>query len=109
MRGPQLSTAFEPPSDEVEQGLARIWQELLGIEQVGRADDFFELGGHSLLAVQVVSRVEQAFAVRISLRNIFEARSVAELADRIKTLVWMAQGEQPPVDGDVQDREEIEI
>jgi acyl transferase domain-containing protein len=106
---PALSTAFEPPADEVELGLARIWQELLGIEQVGRLDDFFELGGHSLLAVQVVSRVEQAFSVQISLRNIFEARSVAELADRIKTLVWMTQGGQPAAEGDVEDREEIEI
>ena len=92
----------------LEQSLARIWQQLLGIDQVGRRDDFFELGGHSLLAVQVVSRVEQQCEVQIGLRDIFEARTVAELADRIKTLKWLVPGENP-IDEDVEEREEIEI
>ncbi|HEX4912514.1 MAG TPA: phosphopantetheine-binding protein, partial [Vicinamibacterales bacterium] len=104
---PELATAFEAPVDEVEQTLARIWQELLGIDQVGRRDDFFDLGGHSLLAVQVVSRVEQACAVQVSLRDIFEARTVAELADRIKTMKWLMPGESSL--DDVEEREEIEI
>jgi NAD(P)-dependent dehydrogenase (short-subunit alcohol dehydrogenase family)/acyl carrier protein len=104
---PEMAAAYEAPADDVEQSLARIWQELLGIDQVGRLDDFFELGGHSLLAVQVVSRVEQACAVQVSLRDIFEARTVAELADRIKTMKWLIPGESQ--DADVEEREEIEI
>jgi NAD(P)-dependent dehydrogenase (short-subunit alcohol dehydrogenase family)/acyl carrier protein len=103
---PELETEYVGPQDEVEETLARIWQELLGIERIGRLDDFFELGGHSLLAVQVVSRIDQAFHVDLSLRNVFEARTVAQLADHIKTLVWITQGEtgQPGAE-----REEIEI
>ena len=79
---------------------------MLGIERVGRLDDFFELGGHSLLAVQVVSRLDQALNVELTLRNLFEARTVSALAEHIKTLVWIAQGEGDPSDGN---REEIEI
>ena len=48
-----LATAYEPPRDELEERLAAIWQELFGIEPIGRDDNFLELGGHSLLAIQV--------------------------------------------------------
>ncbi|HYD78164.1 MAG TPA: amino acid adenylation domain-containing protein, partial [Paucimonas sp.] len=60
--------AYEAPQGEAEQAVAAIWQELLGVEQVGRQDDFFELGGHSLLAVQLVSRLRQALGVEVALR-----------------------------------------
>ncbi|MDF0734256.1 amino acid adenylation domain-containing protein, partial [Pseudomonas entomophila] len=49
--------AYEAPQGEVETALARIWQETLGAEQVGRHDDFFALGGHSMLAVNLLSRM----------------------------------------------------
>jgi acyl transferase domain-containing protein len=103
---PELETVYAEPADDIERAVAAVWQELLGIERVGRLDDFFELGGHSLLAVQVVSRLDQALAVELSLRNLFEARTVAALAEHIKTLVWIAQGEGDLSDGS---REEIEI
>ena len=103
---PELETVYVEPSDDVERAVAAIWQELLGIERVGRLDDFFELGGHSLLAVQVVSRLDQALNVELTLRNLFEARTVSALAEHIKTLVWITQGEGDPSDGN---REEIEI
>ena len=48
---PELLTRFVPPSTELERKIAEIWQELLGIQQVGIHDDFFELGGHSLMIV----------------------------------------------------------
>ncbi|PPU79102.1 phosphopantetheine-binding protein, partial [Xanthomonas sacchari] len=56
-RAALASSDYMPPVGEIEQSLATIWQELLGLERVGRQDHFFELGGHSLLAVRLVTRV----------------------------------------------------
>jgi len=71
---------YEAPRGEVEEALAQIWSEVLGVARVGRADNFFELGGHSLLAVQVTVRTRRHFDVTVSLRTVFEHRSLAEFA-----------------------------
>jgi acyl carrier protein len=61
--------------------IARVWEELLGLERVGRHDHFFELGGHSLLVVQVLVRIREQFDVDISLRDLFERPLLSSLAD----------------------------
>ncbi len=64
---------------DLERGIAEIWQRLLNLEGVGRADNFFDLGGHSLLAMRAVSEIEKTLGVNISPRRlIFE--SLAQLA-----------------------------
>jgi acyl carrier protein len=63
--------------------LAAIISELLGRVPVGMDDNFFMLGGHSLLGTQVVMRARDAFGVTLSLRDLFEAPTVAELAERV--------------------------
>ncbi|MFB2983432.1 beta-ketoacyl synthase N-terminal-like domain-containing protein [Microseira sp. BLCC-F43] len=79
-----LPNAYAAPSNEIEQAIANLWQELLGIEKVGIYDNFFELGGHSLLAVQTVSRIREIFQVDLPLRNlIFDTPTVAGLAELI--------------------------
>ncbi|RKY20518.1 MAG: hypothetical protein DRQ55_07490 [Planctomycetota bacterium] len=55
-----------PPSTEMEQSLARIWQELLSVESVSLLDNFFDLGGHSLLSMRVVARLSQETGVRLN-------------------------------------------
>ncbi|MCG1042450.1 amino acid adenylation domain-containing protein [Mycetohabitans sp. B8] len=77
--------AYEAPQGELETTLAQIWSKLLGVEQVGRHDSFFALGGHSLLAVQLVLLVQKSFNVEISVRILFEAPSVAKLAERLES------------------------
>ncbi|HET7233826.1 MAG TPA: amino acid adenylation domain-containing protein [Longimicrobium sp.] len=74
---------YEAPVGKVEQALAEIWAELLGVEGVGRGGDFFMLGGHSLLAVQMISRVRQAMEVELALGAVFESPTLSALAERI--------------------------
>src|SRR6185503_263267 len=75
---PALAEAFLSPRSGVEEMLASIWSEVLGV-RVGINENFFELGGHSLLATQVMSRVREAFGVEIALRSLFEQPTVGEL------------------------------
>ena len=71
---------FEPPRTPVEEVLAAIWSQLLGVPRVGREDGFFALGGHSLLATQMVSRVREALGIELPLRALFERPKLADLA-----------------------------
>jgi amino acid adenylation domain-containing protein len=76
-----LAAQYTAPRNATEERLVAIWEELLGRERVGVEDDFFALGGHSLLATQMASRVEGQFGVAISLRQLFEAPTIAALAE----------------------------
>jgi len=67
------------PQSEIEKTLAQIWQNLLGISQVGLYDNFFALGGDSILSIQVVSRAKRA-GIRFSTKQLFENQTIAELA-----------------------------
>ncbi|MDY6838549.1 MAG: amino acid adenylation domain-containing protein [Thermodesulfobacteriota bacterium] len=81
--GPKLKGAFEAPLSSVEKTLANIWEEVLRIERVGLYDDFFELGGHSLSATQVISRLRDTFQIELSVADLFEVPTVANLAAEI--------------------------
>jgi amino acid adenylation domain-containing protein len=83
---------YEAPEGETEQALARIWSELLGVEQVGRRDGLFDLGGHSLLAVQVIHRVRQALGRELTLVDLFVQPTLADLARKLETA---ERSEQP--------------
>jgi len=87
-----LETAFVAPRSSVEEVLAGIWAEVLGIKQVSIYDNFFELGGHSLLATQVVSRTEKTFQLELPLRHLFESPTVVELA----TVIEETKKVEPP-------------
>jgi tyrocidine synthetase-3 len=77
------STEYVAPRTELEASLARIWEELLGVERVGVHDEFFSLGGHSLLATQIVIRIRRQHA-NIPLQSIFESPTVAGLASLVE-------------------------
>jgi acyl carrier protein len=80
---PELKNAYVAPRNEVETAIAEIWKELLGFERIGVDDSFFELGGHSLLATQLTNRLRETFQVPVRLEKLFEAPTVAELAQVI--------------------------
>ena len=81
---PELAGEYQGARTPAEEVMAGIWAEVLKLDQVGVQDQFFELGGHSLLATQVVSRIRQAFQVELPLRALFEAPTVAGLAERVE-------------------------
>jgi acyl carrier protein len=87
----ESSPETKAPRGPVEQKLAGIWREVVGLAEVGRNDSFFEVGGHSLLATQVISRIAKSFDVDLPLRAIFEAPTISALAEAIAS----AQAEQP--------------
>lgn len=77
-------SAYVPPEGATECMVAAVWQELLGVPQVGRNDHFFEMGGHSLLAVQVISRLRQELRVEVELRELFAAPTLAGFAAAVE-------------------------
>ena len=81
------SEAYEAPVGETETAIAAIWQDLLGINRIGRHDHFFQLGGHSLLAVRLVSRLRQTLGAELSLRELFAKPTLAALAALVEGLV----------------------
>jgi amino acid adenylation domain-containing protein len=98
--------AYEAPQGELETTLAAIWAELLGVERVGRHDSFFALGGHSLLAMRLMSRVRDVLGVELAIRTLFEALTLAGLAQRLveqqessfsALLALKPQGSRPPL------------
>ena len=96
----------EAARSEVEELLAGIWSEVLGLVRVGREENFFELGGHSLLATQVISRVREAFGVEMRLRELFERPTVKELGQSIERELRQGVGEgAPPIERRERDRE----
>jgi amino acid adenylation domain-containing protein len=86
-----VTRAYEAPLGPVEEAIARIWRELLGLERIGRQDHFFELGGHSLMAIQLCARLREALQVELPLREVFTQPTLAALA----AAVAKARGEAP--------------
>ncbi|ARU63541.1 hypothetical protein CBW65_22925 [Tumebacillus avium] len=84
---PELETEFAPPETMVEELIAEIWSEVLGVKKIGVYDNFFALGGHSLLATQVISRLRKALEVNVSLRVLFEKPTILELAEAMEDLL----------------------
>ena len=92
-----VGEGYEPPRTPTEELLAGIWSEVLGAPRVGRHDGFFDLGGHSLLATRVLSRLREVFQVDLPLWELFEAPTVAELAQRVEAARASGGVELPPL------------
>ena len=71
---------YVPPKTETEKQLAKIWSELLEVEQIGREDDFFELGGDSLLAIHFVSKIANIFRVELSVKDVLENTTLEKIS-----------------------------
>jgi amino acid adenylation domain-containing protein len=94
---PDEATVYVAPRNPVEETLAGIWTEVLGVDPVSVRDDFFALGGHSLSAARVLSRVRDLLRVEVALPAVFERRTVERMAELIATL-------EPSTSSDADDR-----
>ncbi len=90
------SQSREPPRNDIERALARIWEDLLGLDDPGRQDDFFVAGGHSLLAARLIGRIRRDFGVELPLGSVFETPVLSDLARAIEAALGKS-GEEVPL------------
>ncbi|BFV59628.1 type I polyketide synthase [Kitasatospora sp. CMC57] len=91
-RRPDILTEFVAPRSETERTVCAVWQDLLGIQQVGIQDSFFDLGGNSLIAIQLVSTVNARLGSRLTLGDLYEGLTVAHLAGLTEKPVQQTAG-----------------
>ena len=94
---PNVEHSEGAPRNEIEKHLAENWKTAFGRKNVSIHDNFFELGGHSLLAVNLLNRLNEAFAVRLSLDDLFHSPTIAKLAERISGV--SPEGEMGALEG----------
>ena len=96
---PSLQNNYVAPRNETEQTISQIWQEILGIEQIGIEDNFLELGGDSLLSIQITARANKV-GLRFTNQHLFEYPTIVELAE-IATKTQTVVSEQGLVQGEL--------
>ena len=84
---PDISSEYVEPTNEIEETIAGIWSQILGIGQIGINDNFNDLGGNSLLAVQAISNTSQAFAIELTADILGDAPTIKSLSDHIMGLL----------------------
>jgi acyl carrier protein len=87
---------FVAPRNPIEQTLAQICADVLGLESVNINDNFFELGGHSLLATRIISRIYETWKLEIPVRRLLEKRSIASLAEMIADQITERERDPEP-------------
>jgi acyl transferase domain-containing protein/thioesterase domain-containing protein/acyl carrier protein len=93
---PQLKADYLAPRDAIEETLAGLWQELLGVSEIGVHDSFFDLGGHSLIAVRLFARIRKLFSVDLPISVLFRAQTVEACADLVRELIPTEAGTSGP-------------
>ncbi|MEG4394820.1 amino acid adenylation domain-containing protein [Microcoleus sp. BROC3] len=92
----EVGEDYVAPQTPVEEVVAGIWAQVLGLERVGIRDNFLELGGHSLLVTQIATRMRDTFQVELPLRTLFESATVADLAHNLEIASHKAPIPQAP-------------
>lgn len=93
---PVLLEGFVAPRNDLEKTIAKIWREVLALEQIGIHDDFFDVGGNSLLAMQIIAKVSNTFEVYLPLHSLFDRPTIAGLAENVasRTSMQLSEAQQ---------------
>ncbi len=91
---PAMQNAYVAPRDELEESVAKLWESMLGITQVGIHDNFFELGGNSLVGIKLIARVREQFGVQLPAVTLYEGPTVEALAKLLKAASGGSEEEQ---------------
>ncbi|PQZ90943.1 MULTISPECIES: non-ribosomal peptide synthetase [Pseudomonas] len=97
------------PETALQQQVAAIWREVLGLSRIGLRDDFFALGGHSLLATQIISRTRQACDVELPLRTLFDASELGAFAEQVGLIQASGQRNQQTAIATVDRRQRVPL
>jgi acyl-CoA synthetase (AMP-forming)/AMP-acid ligase II len=95
--GSAASPTFTAPRTPLETILAGIWADVLRLDQVGIHDDFFALGGDSLLAAHALTGIHDAVHLEVGVVSLFDAPTVAEMAEYLETLIKAGRAGQPEI------------
>ena len=94
---PELESTYAAPRTELEQAIAGIWCDVLGLEKIGIRDNFFELGGHSLLAVRAASRIHSNIGLAVSPAQLFRTPTISGLAGFLEQEGELPGGAASPI------------
>lgn len=92
--GPRRVAAADEPQTELQRVVAAVFQAVLGLPELGLHDDFFSLGGHSLLAAQAIARLNRDLSIRLSMRSLFEAPTIAALSRLIEAELTQGRSDE---------------
>lgn len=94
---------YIPPKGEVEIALAKLWEQLLDVERVGRNDDFLALGGSSVTVMVLISALHDQFHVTLRAEDVFQNTTLFRLAEAVDNLRWGCGGFSRHNDGTFDD------
>jgi acyl carrier protein len=97
---PGISIDYIPASTEIDRQIIAIWEEVLERGNIGMKDNFFDLGGNSLKATRVISKIHEAFGVKIDLKNLFIDPTAEHLSNYVETIQWMGSTSEVSVEGE---------
>src|SRR6185312_13349847 len=96
-REAEVSEGRQETLTPIEEVLASVWEEVLGLRSIDRTDNFFRLGGHSLLGTRLIARLRAVFGVEVHITWLFESPTIAQLAPRLEVLLREGGKAAPPL------------
>ncbi|MBW1295660.1 amino acid adenylation domain-containing protein [Aquimarina litoralis] len=93
-----IQREYVAPTNEIEEHLVSIWEDVLGIEKIGITDNFFELGGNSLKATILVNRINKTFETRFSIQDLYDTQEIVGVSTKLKFIVFQNQLKSDNID-----------